>query len=214
MIAGLGKPRPTRCHTPNTFPASPQGSPHRRGPTTHTHGARMLQSPICWAPSRAQQNPPPTQSGGDTGHGRQQAAHSPTTGPVHPLPSTPPEGRWGAECSAHTLLTPPWQPLHTEEEQQLGGSSTPRLPLRSLEKTFSLRAHHPSPRSSLSFGPTEVLHEPPVLSWGWEGSVVQVGRTPTQEHLHGQGRAHILSPARPHLSASVTRGMGMPLLPP
>ena len=97
-----------------------------------------------------------------------------------------------------------------------GGSGTPRLPLGSLEKVFSWRARHPSPGSFFSIRPSEALHAPPVLSWGWEGSVVQVGEPPTQERLRGQGqcRARIPSPARPHPSASTTRGTGAPLLPP
>lgn len=206
----MGKPGPTGHYNPNTFLPLHQGSPRHGGLTACTHSAPTLQSP---PPARRPAGPSgslPQLEGGGVGHSRQRVAHGPTVGPAHTPPLTAPR-EVGAGCSAHALLAA--ATAHSGGAAA-GGSSTPRLPLRSLEKTFSLRAHHPSPRSSLSFGPTEVLHEPPVLSWGWEGSVVQVGRTPTQEHLHGQGRAHILSPARPHLSASVTRGMGMPLLPP
>ena len=102
----------------------------------------------------------------------------------------------GAGCSAHTLLAAATAATAHSGGAAAGGSGTPRLPLGWLVKAFSPRAHHPSPGSSLSFGPTEVLHEPPVLSWGWEGSAVQVGRAPTQEHLHGQGRARVLSPCK------------------
>ena len=58
-----------------------------------------------------------------------------------------------------------------------GGSGTPRLPLGSLEKAFSPRARRPSPGSSLSFGPAEALHEPPVPSWA--GGVCGTGRRGT-----------------------------------
>ena len=175
-----------------------------------------MHAPIPHLPDtrRGPAGPSPNSKGGGTGHGRQQAAHGPTTGPAHPLPSPPPEGRWGAGCSTHMLLAATTGGTTHSGATAAGGSGTPRLPLRSLEKAFSPSIHHPSPGSSLSFGPTEVLHEPPILNCGWEGSAVQVGRAPTQEHLHSQGRARILSPARPHPSASMTRGMGMPLLPP
>lgn len=66
-----------------------------------------------------------------------------------------------------------------------------------------LRAHGGAPRATS-----------PQL--GWEGSAVQVGGAPTQERLRGRGqrRARVPSPARPHPSASTTRGTGTPLLPP
>ena len=60
----------------------------------------------------------------------------------------------------------------------------------------------------------EALQELPVLSWA--GGVCGTGkRTTTQERVRGQGRSRACVPptARPHPSASTTRGTGTPLLP-
>lgn len=158
----MGKPGPTGHYNPNTFLPLHQGSPRHGGLTACTHSAPTLQSP---PPARRPAGPSgslPQLEGGGVGHSRQRVAHGPTVGPAHTPPLTAPR-EVGAGCSAHALLAA--ATAHSGGAAA-GGSSTPRLPLRSLEKTFSLRAHHPSPRSSLSFGPTEVLHEPPSPQLG------------------------------------------------
>ena len=119
-------------------------------------------------PGGAQRDPPPTRRGeARAAVGNERHTAPPRGRRTRPPP--PPEGRCGAGCSAHALLAAATAATAHSGGAAAGGSDTPRLPLGSLEKAFSPRARRPSPGSSLSFGPTEALHEPPVLSWGGRG---------------------------------------------
>ena len=154
---------------PTPSPPLPQGSPHRGGrPRAHAAHARSGPPPPAGTPGGAQRDPPPTRRGeARAAVGNERHTAPPRGRRTRPPP--PPEGRWGAGCSAHALLAAATAATAHAGGAAAGGSDTPRLPLGSLEKAFSPRARRPSPGSSLSFGPTEALHEPPVLSWGGRG---------------------------------------------
>lgn len=154
---------------PTPSPPLPQGSPHRGGrPRAHAAHARSGPPPPAGTPGGAQRDPPPTRRGeARAAVGNERHTAPPRGRRTRPPP--PPEGRCGAGCSAHALLAAATAATAHSGGAAAGGSDTPRLPLGSLEKAFSPRARRPSPGSSLSFGPTEALHEPPVLSWGGRG---------------------------------------------
>lgn len=187
---GAGGAGADQAVAPQRPPPFPLGSHHGAGcaqHSTHTapHSPDTRQGPA---------GPSPNSEGGGAGRSRQQAAHGPTAGPAHPSPPFPTGG--GGFCP-RALAVATVATAHSGGAAA-GGSGTPRLPLGSLEKAFSPRAHRPSP-DRLSFGPTEAHQEPPL---NWAGGVCGIGkRTTTQERVRDQGPLQGLIQ-----SAATTRG--------
>ena len=200
---------------PTPSPLCPKAHHTAGADRAHTRRTHAPVPPHLPDARRGPAGPSPNSKGGGAGRGRQRAAHGPTAGPAHPPPTAPRgEVRGGVFCpralgsrhGGHCALRRgsswgvryPKAPSRIAREGFLTEGSPPLTRIVSL-----LRAHGGAPRATS-----------PQL--GWEGSAVQVGGAPTQERLRGRGqrRARVPSPARPHPSASTTRGTGTPLLPP
>lgn len=200
---------------PTPSPLCPKAHHTAGADRAHTRRTHAPVPPHLPDARRGPAGPSPNSKGGGAGRGRQRAAHGPTAGPAHP-PPTAPRGevgggvfcpralgsRHGGHCARRRGsswgVRYPKAPSRIAREGFLTEGSPPLTRIVSL-----LRAHGGAPRATS-----------PQL--GWEGSAVQVGGAPTQERLRGRGqrRARVPSPARPHPSASTTRGTGTPLLPP
>ncbi|XP_060975761.1 basic proline-rich protein-like [Dama dama] len=148
-------------------PAAAQGQGRaRQAPPHHGCGAGGAGADQAVAPQPPRLPPGLTPRGRLRAHSTRTAPHSPNTrrGPAGPSPNSEGggAGRIATVATAHL------------GGAAAGGSGTPRLPLGSLEKAFSPRAHRPSP-NRLSFGPTEAHQEPPL---NWAGGVCGIGSTP------------------------------------
>ena len=134
---GAGEAEADRVSRPDT-PLPPGLSPPGAG---RAHAAPHLPDA-----RRGPAGPSPDSEGGGAGRGRQRAAHGPTAGPAHPTPS-PHHGGGGVLLCPRALAVATAATAHSGGAAA-GGSGTPRLPLGSLEKAFSPRAHRPSPGPS------------------------------------------------------------------
>ncbi|XP_043318301.1 collagen alpha-1(III) chain-like [Cervus canadensis] len=106
---GAGADQASRTPTP---PPSPWA--HTTGPAAHNTAHTAPHSPDT---RQGPAGPSPNSERGGAGRSRQQAAHGPTAGPVHPSPPFP----TGGGGSAHVLWQSPQWPLRTQEGQRLGG---------------------------------------------------------------------------------------------
>ncbi|XP_043318315.1 collagen alpha-1(I) chain-like [Cervus canadensis] len=110
-LQGWGSRGRPGSRTP-TPPPSPWA--HTTGPAAHNTAHTAPHSPDT---RQGPAGPSPNSEGGGAGRSRQQAAHGPTAGPVHPSPPFP----TGGGGSAHVLWQSPQWPLRTQEGQRLGG---------------------------------------------------------------------------------------------
>ncbi|XP_043318309.1 collagen alpha-1(I) chain-like [Cervus canadensis] len=111
QLQGWGSRGRPGSRTP-TPPPSPWA--HTTGPAAHNTAHTAPHSPDT---RQGPAGPSPNSEGGGAGRSRQQAAHGPTAGPVHPSPPFP----TGGGGSAHVLWQSPQWPLRTQEGQRLGG---------------------------------------------------------------------------------------------
>ncbi|XP_043318303.1 collagen alpha-1(III) chain-like [Cervus canadensis] len=189
------KPDPEAQHPGDTL--SSKGGPDRahhtatgcgsgaRAGTTGSSSPQLQGWGSRGRPGSRTPTPPPSPWAHTTGPAAHNTAHtaphSPDTrqGPAGPSPNSEGggAGRIATVATAHS------------GGAAAGGSGTPRLPLGSLEKAFSPRAHRPSP-DRLSFGPTEAHQEPPL---NWAGGVCGIASPttspPPAHNLTPQARA-------------------------
>ncbi|CAM9132093.1 unnamed protein product [Rangifer tarandus platyrhynchus] len=137
--AGLGEPGPTGRRAPTT--PFPPGLTPRGRPRAHSTHARP--PPTRQTPGGAQRDPPPTRRGeAQAAVGNKRHAAPPRGRRNHHHPPLPTEGRGGGLFCPRALAVATVATAHSGGAAS-GGSGTPRLPLRSLEKAFSPRARHP-----------------------------------------------------------------------
>ncbi|XP_043318308.1 collagen alpha-1(I) chain-like [Cervus canadensis] len=216
-LQGWGSRGRPGSRTP-TPPPSPWA--HTTGPAAHNTAHTAPHSPDT---RQGPAGPSPNSEGGGAGRSRQQAAHGPTAGPVHPSPPFPTGGGGlptcsGSRHSGHCALRrgSGWGVRYPKAPSRIAreGFLTEGAP--SLTRSSLLRAHGGTPGAATQLGGRGLRHRRGTTSWVGQtrhtgaGAQAQAGGSSGKGRTRRQLAAHRPGAPRasrdPKSSAADTKG--------